>query len=135
MASRRYKRRPKHRTTRAETPATEMPNTGHRRQMSAEAMSAYNADVMDEGERRFLSSIYGGCKEETPNGTTGIPCWTTDERRKTQQSRVQIKFGRNEQRKSQPALWWSRLEFRQIEKSGYRECKRESWSFRLSITF
>ena len=58
--------------------------------MSAEAMSAYDADVMDEGE--------------TPNGTTGIPCRTTDERRKTQQSRVQIKFGRNEQRKSQPAL-------------------------------
>ena len=48
-----------HRTAKAETPATEMPNTGHRGQMSAEPMSGSNPDEMDGegaafGKRRQL---------------------------------------------------------------------------------
>ena len=39
---------------------------------------------------------------------------------------VGIQFGHNEQRKSQPAWMGSRLEFRYIELSGYRETKGET---------
>ena len=35
------------------------------------------------------------------------------------------KVPRTRRRKSQPALWWSRLEFREIELSGYRREKTE----------
>ena len=58
--------------------ATEMPNTGHRGQMSAEPMSELNSDVMDEERSGMVcrtmnateSPIVSGIKEERKSQPT-----------------------------------------------------------------
>ena len=77
--------------------ATEMPNTGHRGQMSAEPMSELNSDVMDE-ER------------------SGMVCRTMNA------AESPIVSGIKEERKSQPTWWgagwyFDRLSYRVIKRA------------------
>ena len=74
-----------HRTEKAGYRESER-GAGHRRHMSAEPMSESDSDAMDKEKAAFpIRQTWRMQKEETPNGTTGIPCRTMDERRKTRQ--------------------------------------------------
>ena len=80
--------------------ATEMPNTGHCGQMSAEPMSGFNPDVIDE-ER------------------SGMICRTMNA------AESPIVSGIKEERKSQPTWWGAgrsseKSSYRVIDRSGYR---------------